>query len=86
MRTLRDRYSTNEQLRAQAAAMRSAANGIIITDINGIVKWVNPAFTNLTGYEFNEIIGHSLKILNSGSQDPNFFRDMWAKILSGEVW
>jgi sigma-B regulation protein RsbU (phosphoserine phosphatase) len=76
----------NEQLKAQSAALKSAANGIIITDIHGIVKWVNPAFTKLTGYEFEEIAGKSLKILDSGIQPPEFFSNMWSKILNGEVW
>jgi len=78
--------SANEQLKIQSAAMEYAANGIIITDIKGIVKWVNPAFTRLTGYDFGEIVGHNLKILNSGLQDTGFFKNMWTKILAGEVW
>ena len=78
--------SANEQLKIQSAAMESAANGIIITDIKGIVKWVNPAFTSLTGYHSNEIVGNSLKILSSGIQSPDFFKNMWAKILAGDVW
>lgn len=76
----------NEKLKTQSAAMESAANGIIITDIHGIVTWVNPAFTSLTGYDFNDIVGNSLKILSSGLQDKDFFKGMWAKILAGEVW
>ncbi len=76
----------NEQLKTQSAAMKSAANGIIITDINGVVKWVNPAFTRLTGYEFGDIVGNKLKMLNSGMQSPEFFKNMWAQILAGEVW
>jgi sigma-B regulation protein RsbU (phosphoserine phosphatase) len=76
----------NEQLKIQSAAMMSAANGIIITDTRGIVQWVNPAFTHLTGYEFGEIVGNNLKLLNSGEQDQDFFRNLWSRILSGEVW
>jgi len=76
----------NEQLKTQSAAMESAANGIIITDLRGIVKWVNPGFTRLTGYDFGEIVGNNLKILNSGVQSSDFFKRMWAKIFAGEVW
>jgi phosphoserine phosphatase RsbU/P len=76
----------NDQLKAQSAAMKSAANGIIITDPSGIVKWVNPAFTALTGYEFGDIVGNNLKMLNSGMQSKEFFQNMWTKILAGEVW
>jgi sigma-B regulation protein RsbU (phosphoserine phosphatase) len=76
----------NDQLKVQSAAMKSAANGIIITDTRGIVKWVNPAFTKLTGYDFGEIVGNNLKMLNSGNQGREFFQSMWSKILAGEVW
>lgn len=76
----------NEQLKTQSAAMEYAANAIIITDIKGIVKWVNPAFTRLTGYSFTEIVGNSLKMLSSGEQGSDFFKNMWTKILGGEVW
>jgi PAS domain S-box-containing protein len=76
----------NDQLKTLTAAIRSAANSIIITDPKGIVKWVNPAFTRLTGYGFDEIVGNRLKMLNSGVQSPEFFKNMWSRILAGEVW
>lgn len=76
----------NEQLKTQSAAMNSAANGIIITDINGKVTWVNPAITRLTGYNFDEMVGNQLRMLNSGLQSADFFKDMWTKIMNGEVW
>lgn len=78
--------NSSVKYRTLLAAMNSAANGIIITDLKGIVTWINPAVTRLTGYESGEIVGHSLKMLNSGVQSPEFFRDMWMKILRGEVW
>jgi sigma-B regulation protein RsbU (phosphoserine phosphatase) len=76
----------NEQLNTQSAAIKSAANGIIITDLKGVVQWVNPAFTRLTGYEMEDMVGHGLNILNSGAQTKEFFTQMWKKILAGEVW
>ncbi len=76
----------NDQLRIQLAAMDSAANGIIITDTRGIVTWVNPAFSRLTGYSFSDIVGNNLNILNSGKQSPEFFNRLWTTILNGEVW
>ncbi|MCX6226428.1 MAG: SpoIIE family protein phosphatase [Bacteroidia bacterium] len=85
-RPIEDLAKANVQLNIQSAAMNSAANSIIITDLNGIVRWVNPAFTRLTGYDFGEIVGNKLKILNSGVQSKEFFNDMWTRILDGEVW
>ena len=59
----------NEQLRLQTAALNAAANAIVITDRNGNCIWVNPAFTVLSGYEPEEILGQKLSKLKSGVQD-----------------
>jgi len=75
-----------EQLRLQAAALKAAANGIVITDREGNVQWVNPAFTAMTGFEMDEIIGKNPRVLKSGKQDKEFYRDLWTTISSGSVW
>jgi sigma-B regulation protein RsbU (phosphoserine phosphatase) len=85
-RPVEDLARANAQLKAQSAAMQSAANGIVISDIHGLVQWVNPAFTRLTGYEPSEITGRGLRILNSGTHSKEFFRGMWKAILAGQVW
>ncbi len=82
----RDISDLTEQFKIQTAAMESAANGIIITDIKGFIQWVNPGFTRLTGYSSEEALGRSLKFLNSGVHDQSFFSQMWSQILSGQVW
>ena len=81
-----DPTDAGEQLRMQSAALESAANGIVITDANGNVVWVNPAFTQSTGYSSAEILGRNPRILKSGKQDESFYRQMWETILSGKVW
>ncbi len=75
-----------DQMRIHSAAMESAANGIIITDTKGIIQWVNPAFSQLTGYSSEESVGHNLKMLNSGVHGPEFFQNLWKTIMAGEVW
>jgi len=75
-----------EQLILQGAAMSAASESIAITDVQGKVKWVNPAFESLTGYQFEEIYGKSLSILNSEQQSPIFFKNLWQTILSGNIW
>ena len=82
----RDIVKMNEQFMIQSAALKSAANGIIITDTTGIIEWVNPGFTRLTGYSAEESIGNNLKFLNSGIHDKEFFRHMWTEIMAGRVW
>jgi len=66
--------------------MEYAANGIIITDTKGIIQWVNPGFTKLTGYTAEESVGSMLKKINSGHHDKTYFQNLWETILSGKVW
>src|ERR1044072_310069 len=82
----RARRHAEEQLRLQSAAVRAAANAIIITDRAGRILWINPAFTQTTGYSFEEIEGRNPRVLKSGKQNREFYREMWDTILSGKVW
>jgi PAS domain S-box-containing protein len=81
--TLRQR---EEQLRLQSAALEAAANGFIITDRDGKIIWVNPAFTHLTGYSMEEVVGGKPSVLKSGKQDQSFYKNLWDTILSGQIW
>ncbi|MFC2100956.1 SpoIIE family protein phosphatase [Bacteroidota bacterium] len=81
-----DRKMMEKQLRTQTAAMESAVNAFVITNQLGHIQWVNPAFTNLTGYSLNDVIGQQLHILNSGKHGNAFYEKMWDTILSGNVW
>lgn len=81
------RHRSMERLaKLQAAALASAANAIVITDPDGAITWVNPAFTSLTGYEAAEVVGQSPRILNSGRHGTDFFKNLWDTIRSGRVW
>ncbi|MBF0257974.1 MAG: PAS domain S-box protein [Desulfamplus sp.] len=59
---------------------------ILITDKNGVIEYVNPAFTKITGYTKEEAIGKTPSILESGLHTSEFYRTMWDTILKGEVW
>ncbi len=86
-RDITERVRVEEQLRLQSTALEAAANGIVITDRKGVVRWVNPAFTHLTGYTFEDILGQTLRILRSDRQEPqSFYKNLWDTILSGQVW
>jgi PAS domain S-box-containing protein len=61
-------------------------NGILVTDSNGIIIWVNDAFTHITGYSPEEAIGKKTNLLKSGYHDLNFYKILWDTITSGEVW
>ena len=77
---------SKEQLLLQSTALESAANAIAITDIDGIIKWANPAFCKLTGYSEEEIIGSKPNLLKSGKMSDEYFADLWNTVLSGNVW
>lgn len=72
--------------RIQSAALDAAANGIMLTDANGVIHWVNPAFTQLTGYTLAEAIGKTPRLLRSGLTPESMYREMWQTILSGGIW
>lgn len=73
-------------LRLQKAAIESTANAIFIANKEGSIEWVNPAFEVLTGFRATEAVGETPRILKSGEQDEQFYRDLWRTILKGEVW
>jgi nitrogen fixation negative regulator NifL len=81
-----ERKRSEERLRLQISALESAANGIVITESNGNITWVNAAFTTLTGYSKEEVIGQNPRLLRSGQHDAKFYRNLWQTITSGRVW
>jgi len=75
-----------EQVRVQSIALQAAANAIVITDNRGKVIWLNNAFTRLTGYGSEEMLGNPIEILQSGEHDDSYYQNLWKTILSGKVW
>jgi diguanylate cyclase (GGDEF)-like protein/PAS domain S-box-containing protein len=73
-------------LRLRDSALMAAANGVVITEQDGTIVWVNPAFTELTGWTLEEAAGQTPRILKSGRQRPQFYQQMWETITAGLVW
>jgi len=80
------RKRKEEWLRLQSEALNSAANAIVITESDGRIIFVNPAFTRTTGYQECEAVGNNPRILKSGTHPPEFYENMWGTLLAGEVW
>lgn len=78
----------NEQLltRLLSSAVISTASTIVITDVNGVINYVNPAFTDITGYEPHEAIGKNPSVLKGNTHTTEFYADLWNTILSGNTW
>jgi diguanylate cyclase (GGDEF)-like protein/PAS domain S-box-containing protein len=75
-----------EWLRLQSVALDAAANGVVITRRDGQIIRVNRAFTSITGYSIDEVLGKNLRLLKSGVHDASFYQSLWETILAGQVW
>ncbi len=81
-----------EHKRAEAAQARlatvveQAAEAIVITDLQGTIEYVNPAFERNSGYTQAEVLGQNPRILKSGKHDATFYRQMWTDLVAGRVW
>ncbi len=69
-----------------AIGIEYAAEAVVITDINGDIQYVNPAFEKVSGYPREEAIGQNPRILKSGKQDNAFYIELWNTITAGNVW
>ncbi len=72
--------------REQATALGSVANAVIITDPDGTIRWVNEAFTTMSGYTVEDAVGSTPHLLSSDVQDEAFYRHLWDTVLAGETW
>jgi diguanylate cyclase (GGDEF)-like protein/PAS domain S-box-containing protein len=80
-----------QSLRLAAAVFDRSTEGIIITARDGRILQVNPAFTTVTGYQPEDVIGRNPRMFSSGRQDADFYRTLWNTVLSsgqwqGEIW
>ncbi len=87
VRDVTERKRADAALRVQGAALNAAANAVVITDPEGRIEWVNPAFEALTGYSAEEALGKNPReLVKSGQHDRAFYAGLWDTILDGRVW
>jgi diguanylate cyclase (GGDEF)-like protein/PAS domain S-box-containing protein len=91
LRNRRERKRANQRLRQAASVFQHATEGICITNPEGSIVDVNDAFTRITGYSREELIGQNPRLLSSGRQEPEFYVSMWHALKSsgqwsGEIW
>jgi len=79
-------YSRSPDLKIIKSAIEHMAEGLVVTDVDGTIIYVNPGFTKITGYTYEEAIGKNPRILKSGKQGKEFYKRMWDTILSGKIW
>jgi PAS domain S-box-containing protein len=86
IRDVSEKKKREETLNMLQTAINSSSEAMIITDCGGSILYVNPAFSSISGYSAAEVLGQNPRLLSSGYQTKNFYREMWEVILSGKSW
>lgn len=81
----REMLSLNK-IRLLEAVVEQAPSSIVITDVKGGIQYVNPAFSKVTGYSLEEVIGGNPRVLKSGKLAEDYYQNMWQVLSSGEIW
>jgi len=81
-----ERRSRERDRRMFEKAVEQAGHGIVITDSEGTIEYVNPAYAADTGYDRQEAVGLNPRIVKSGKHDREFYEELWETILAGETW
>ena len=76
----------NDQLKLSDKILKVAEEGVLVTDSNGRIEAINPAFTAITGYSEADVLGKQPSLLKSEHHSPDFFRKMWADLIRDRRW
>ncbi len=81
-----EREGLAAQSTLMATALEQNPSPIVITDTDGVVVYINPKFTELTGYWSDEIIGQNMRVFKSGKTPPEVYRSLWETVKAGREW
>ena len=81
-----ERSARRQKLQQYLKAVEAAGHIIFLTDPDGTIRYVNPAFEEITGYSKEEALGATPNLLNSGEMSDEYFEEFWETILSGQQW
>jgi len=86
LRTRAAGSAAERERRQLATVVEQSPESIVITDTDGTIEYVNPAFERITGYSRTEALGENPRLLKSGVQSPAFYQAMWAALTAGQPW
>lgn len=91
IRDITERREREEALRLAGSVFNNVEEAVLVADSDIKIIAVNPAFTTITGYTADEVVGKNPRILSSGKHPPGFYKEMWQQLLntgswSGEIW
>jgi PAS domain S-box-containing protein len=86
IRDITERKLADEQLRQLSRAVEASPTSIVITDTQGDIEYVNPKFTQVTGYSIHEALGQNPRILKTTQTPPEVHIDLWQAVTAGKEW
>ena len=86
LRDISERKRKDEQIRQLSRAVEQSPVSVIITDRRGDIQYVNPRFSEATGYTADEVLGKNPRVLKSGELSPETYEQLWKCITSGGTW
>jgi len=86
LRDVTERKKAESELKKLSTAVEQSPASVVITDTKGTIEYVNPTFTQVTGYTYEEAVGQNPRVLKSGEHPPEFYQKMWQTLSKGEIW
>lgn len=86
LNSVRENDEYQQHLTVRTQALEQSSNAILIADTKGVIEYVNKAFLRLNGYNLDELLGKTPKIIKSHLNPPALYRDMWSTITQGGTW
>ena len=86
VRDITEQKKAEEELLKLSRATFQSPAAIVITDLQGTIEYVNPAFTEVTGYTREEAVGENPRVLQSGMHHTEFYEELWKTIATGDIW
>jgi PAS domain S-box-containing protein len=80
------RIAVEKELLKVTRAVEQSSASVVITNINGDIEYVNPAFTQLTGYEVEEVVGQNPRVLKTGHTSQDEYENMWNRLMNFKTW